>query len=470
MRSSIGVVLVAVATQVVSGIVLPWGLGSLWDDAAKKAEKYIGDHTANMAPLFQSANAIDDHYIVVFHPHAQDVDAHHSWLTSLHQRNKRDQVVMRADGLLGAIKHTYDIAEGAVRGYAGRFDERVIERIREHPDVAYVERDQVVHTMKEQKDAPWGLARISHKKALTFSTFTKYDYDQRDGEGVTAYIIDTGVNVKHEDFGGRAVWGATIPDGDDDADGNGHGTHVAGTVAGKKYGVAKKANVVAVKVLRSNGSGSMSDVLKGVEWAADAAIAEQKKAKKDAKKSKYKGSTANMSLGGGESRALNEAVDNAVKIANLHFAVAAGNDNADACNYSPAMAKEAITVGASTLADERAYFSNYGKCTDVFAPGLNILSTWIGGKDATNTISGTSMASPHICGLLSYLLSITPLTNATAAANGIVVSPRKMKKHLIDLAISGKLDGIPSDTVNLMAWNGGVTKNGTAPDEAIKII
>lgn len=179
---------------------------------------------------------------------------------------------------------------------------------------------------------------------------------------MTAYVIDTGTNVDHVDFEGRASWGKTIPQGDADEDGNGHGTHCSGTIAGKKFGVAKKAHVKAVKVLRSNGSGSMSDVVKGVEWAATD-HAESVAAAKKGKKKGYKGSVANMSLGGGKSPTLDLAVNAAVD-AGIHFAVAAGNDNANSCNYSPAAAQKAVTVGASTLGDERAYFSNYGKVSN----------------------------------------------------------------------------------------------------------
>ena len=244
--------------------------------------------------------------------------------------------------------------------------------------VEYVEKDSVVHALGEtgelEKNAPWGLARISHREGLTFSDFNKYLYAADAGEGVDVYVIDTGTNVDHVDFEGRAHWGKTIPANDADEDGNGHGTHCSGTVAGKKYGVAKKANVYAVKVLKSNGSGTMADVVKGVEWAANAHTDKVKKGKKG-----FKGSAANMSLGGGKSPALDRAVNGAVA-AGIHFAVAAGNDNADSCNYSPAAAENAVTVGASALDDSRAYFSNYGKCNDIFAPGLNILSTWIGSK------------------------------------------------------------------------------------------
>lgn len=308
-----------------------------------------------------------------------------------------------------------------------------------------------------EKNAPWGLARISHRDSLTFGTFNKYLYASEGGEGVDVYVIDTGTNVKHVDFEGRATWGKTIPQGDQDIDGNGHGTHCSGTVAGKKYGVAKKANVYAVKVLRSNGSGSMSDVVKGVEYAAEA-HSDKVAAAKSGKHKGFKGSTANMSLGGGKSTILDQAVNAAVD-AGIHFAVAAGNDNADSCRYSPAAAEKAVTVGASTLADERAYFSNFGKCNDIFAPGLNILSTWIGSETATNVISGTSMASPHIAGLLAYLLSLQPAKGSAYAVAEI--TPKKLKANLLSIATVGVLSDVPSDTANILAWNGAGVSNYT---------
>jgi len=290
------------------------------------------------------------------------------------------------------------------------------------------------------------LARISHRDSLSFGTFNKYLYSADGGEGVDVYVIDTGTNTEHVDFEGRAHWGKTIPANDEDADGNGHGTHCSGTIAGKKYGVAKKANVYAVKVLRSNGSGSMSDVVKGVEWAAISHTKKVEAAKDKKGKKGFKGSAANMSLGGGKSVTLDLAVNAAVD-AGIHFAVAAGNDNADSCSYSPAAAAKAVTVGASTFADERAYFSNYGKCNDIFAPGLNIQSTWIGSKHATNTISGTSMASPHIAGLLAYFLSLQPAKDsAYAVAN---ITPKKLKENLIAIATEGSLTDVPSDTKNV---------------------
>ncbi|KAI7782771.1 hypothetical protein LA080_012962 [Diaporthe eres] len=432
-----------------------------------------------VAPILSSSNAdaIPNRYIIKFKKHVTDSHAanHHTWLSSVHSASqesrelelrKRGQFPL-VDTVFEGLKHTYKIG-GAFMGYAGHFDDATIEEIRRHPDVEAIEQDTVVHTMKyeaqescdgeTEKMAPWGLARVSHRNSLSFGTFNKYLYAEDGGEGVDAYVIDTGTNTEHVDFEGRAHWGKTIPNGDADEDGNGHGTHCSGTIAGKKYGVAKKANVYAVKVLRSNGSGTMADVIAGVDFAATS-HQDQVKAAKNGKRKGFKGSVANMSLGGGKTNLLDQAVNAAVD-AGLHFAVAAGNDNADACNYSPAAADKAVTVGASAIDDSRAYFSNYGKCTDIFAPGLSIQSTWIGSKTAVNTISGTSMASPHICGLLAYYLSLQPSSDSEYSVAAI--TPKELKSQLISIATVDALTDIPRDTPNLLAWNGGGCSNYTS--------
>lgn len=432
------------------------------------ASPMIGVNTIHngAAPVLSSSlsKEVPDSYIVVFKKDLAHSSAteHHEWVQVQHHEcakakrdlHKRSQTPFQT---FGGLKHTFNIA-GGLMGYSGHFDEDVIEKVRRHPDVAYIEKDSEVHTMESGETeigAPWGLARISHRDSLSFSTFNKYLYSADGGEGVDVYVIDTGTNVEHVDFGGRAHWGKTIPSNDEDRDGNGHGTHCSGTIAGKKYGVAKKANVYAVKVLGTNGSGTMSDVVKGVEWAA-LQHQENAKAAKKGKKKGFKGSAANMSLGGGKSVTLDLAVNAAVDLG-LHFAVAAGNDNSDSCGYSPAAAEKAVTVGASTLADERAYFSNYGKCNDIFAPGLNIKSTWIGSDTAVNTISGTSMASPHIAGLLAYFLSLQPSSDSSYAVADI--TPKQLKKNLISIATEGSLSDVPADTNNVLAWNGGGTSN-----------
>ncbi|OCK75341.1 serine protease [Lepidopterella palustris CBS 459.81] len=433
----------------------------------------VGTIHNDAAPILSSVNAkeIPNSYMVVFKKHVKHADTskHHDWVQNIHLSSQKERTELRKRSqfpitteVFEGLKHTYNIA-GGLLGYSGHFDDETIEQIRRHPDVEYIEKDSEVHTMKDdefeiEKNAPWGLARISHRPSLSFGTWNKYLYSAGGGEGVDVYVIDTGTNVNHVDFEGRATWGKTIPANDADEDGNGHGTHCSGTVAGKKYGVAKKANIYAVKVLRSNGSGTMSDVVKGVEYAAESHSKKVEAAKKGKGKKGFKGSAANMSLGGGKSTVLDLAVNAAVD-AGIHFAVAAGNDNADSCNYSPAAAENAITVGASTLLDERAYFSNFGKCNDIFAPGLNILSTWIGSEHATNTISGTSMASPHIAGLLAYLLSFQPpMDSAYAVAD---ITPKKLKANLISIATEGALSDVPSNTKNILAWNGGGSSNYT---------
>nr|BAE91901.1 Proteinase B [Ogataea minuta] len=409
--------------------------------------------------LIASQNLIPNSYIVVFKNGLASgaVDFHMEWLKETHSQTlaalSKD---MPAEELAaeGFVSESIDLTEvfsisDLFSGYTGYFPEKVVDLIRRHPDVAFVEQDSRVFADKSstQNGAPWGLSRISHREPLSLGNFNEYVYDDLAGDGVTAYVIDTGINVKHEQFGGRAEWGKTIPTGDDDIDGNGHGTHCAGTIGSEDYGVSKNSKIVAVKVLRSNGSGSMSDVIKGVEFAANDHVAKSK-----AKKDGFKGSTANMSLGGGKSPALDLAVNAAVK-AGLHFAVAAGNDNADACNYSPAAAENAVTVGASTLSDSRAYFSNYGKCVDIFAPGLNILSTYIGSDTATATLSGTSMASPHVCGLLTYFLSLQP--ESSSLFSSAAISPAQLKKNLIKFGTKNVLSEIPSDgTPNILIYNG----------------
>lgn len=404
-----------------------------WEDKISDGLKAGLD---KLAPLLQTGiDLIPNKYIVVYKDaNHEDIKDHEFTINSHSEANILDS--FKIDGLLG--------------GYIGVFSDEVLNQIRSNPLVKFVEQDSIVKTSEFniQKGAPWGLARVSHRQPLSLNSFNQYLYDTHGGEGVTSYIIDTGVNVDHDEFEGRAKWGKTIPQGDEDLDGNGHGTHCAGTIGSKTYGVAKNANLVAVKVLRSNGSGSMSDVVKGVEFAANA----HQQAVKENKKG-FKGSTANMSLGGGKSPALDLAVNAAVN-AGIHFAVAAGNENQDACNTSPAAAENAITVGASTISDARAYFSNYGKCVDIFAPGLNILSTYIGSSSATATLSGTSMASPHIAGLLAYYLSLQPGSSSEFFTSTKGVTPKQLKKNLIAYSSKNILTDIPADTPNILAFNG----------------
>lgn len=395
-----------------------------------------GAYSMPTAPLVQAqGNApVPEHYMVVLKPGV-------SSSAFLAHRAAVAQFVLAAtpgdstDTDFG-FRHIYDM-DTHLQGYAGRFSPAMLQYIRAQPEVDFVEADSIVHAAVLEQDgryvhempptaatqmmpwddparhltedgAPWGLARISHRRSLSLGTFNKYVYESVAGDGVTAYIIDTGIRVDHEDFGGRARWGTTIPMGDTDEDAHGHGTHCAGTIGSTTYGVAKKAELVAVKVLGSNGQGAMSDVTAGVLWTV--ADAQERTRKMRARPwlpaaRKHRGFVANMSLGGAKSPTLDRAVNGAV-MAGMHFAVAAGNENQNACNVSPASAKNAVTVGASTIADERAFFSNKGTCVDIFAPGLRVLSTWNEDPRSANIMSGTSMAAPHVVGLMAYMLSI----------------------------------------------------------------
>lgn len=399
---------------------------------------------SSLAPLYENDREhVPDAYIVTLKDVVKGAvfEDHLTWL-------KEMMMVKEMDKRFPGVTQTFSF--GSYKAYAGVFSQTMVDLIRASPLVSVVERDSIVHAYKskEESDAPWGLARVSHRDKLNLGSFNKYVYDDNAGKGVTAYVIDTGVYVDHEDFDGRAKWGTTVPKGDVDEDANGHGTHCAGTIGGTAYGVAKQAEIVAVKVLRSDGSGTMSDVIGGVVYAAHRHDEKVKNPPKG-----WKGSTANMSLGGGFSPSLNLAVDSAVKQAGIHFAVAAGNDNSDACEYSPASSENAITVGASTLSDSRAYFSNKGKCVDVFGPGLNILSTYIGSKNAVATLSGTSMASPHVAGLLTYFLSLQPDSDSAFATSS--VSTAQLKKNLLAFSTEGILTDVGEDTPNLLVYNGG---------------
>ncbi|EMG47620.1 PRB1 Cerevisin [Candida maltosa Xu316] len=427
-------------------------------EAAHHAAEHLGMHLQDaLAPIINidaTKDIIPHKYIIVFKEGVtpQEIAFHQEWvasthLTSLNGLEEQDPFFAATKEIKpeGGITDVFDISS-LFSGYTGYFMDSTIEMIRKNPLVAFIEKDSIVQANEFaiEKGSPWGLARVSHRQPLSLSSFDQYLYDSEGGSGVTAYVIDTGINVNHAAFDGRAKWGATIPSGDSDIDGNGHGTHCAGTIGSTPYGVAKNVQLRAIKVLRSNGSGTMSDVVKGVEKAVQLHQAESKK-------KGHKGSVANMSLGGGKSPALDLAVNAAVKNG-VHFAVAAGNENQDACNTSPASAEGPITVGASTISDERAYFSNYGKCVDIFAPGLNILSTYIGSDTATAYLSGTSMASPHVAGLLSYYLSLQPGSDSEYFTESI--DPKSLKKKLIDFGTKDILTDIPADTPNILAFNG----------------
>jgi subtilisin family serine protease len=284
----------------------------------------------------------------------------------------------------------------ALRGFAVRGGPSLIVALRSDPGVQYVEQVQVYSISTDQSPATWGLDRIDQRNLPLNNNYTY----NRTGAGVRAYIIDTGIRTDHNEFGGRATFAANFAGGQS-VDCNGHGTHVAGTVGGKTYGVAKGVTLVAVKVLNCAGSGTTTGVVNGINWVAV---------------NRVRPAVANMSLGGGASSAIDAALNGAVN-AGVTFAVAAGNSSANACNYSPARAPAAITVGATTSTDVRASYSNFGSCLDIFAPGSGITSAWKNNTTATKTISGTSMASPHVAGAAAlYLQGTTNVAPGTVAS------------------------------------------------------
>ncbi|MEV4312551.1 S8 family serine peptidase [Actinocrispum sp. NPDC049592] len=290
----------------------------------------------------------------------------------------------------------------ALNGFAATMTAEQASRMAADSRVELVEQDAEVRIADTQPNPPsWGLDRIDQRDLPLNSSYT---YDTT-ASNVHAYVIDTGIRITHSTFGGRATWGTnTVGDGNN-TDCNGHGTHVAGTIGGSQYGVAKGVQLVAVKVLDCNGSGSFAGVADGINWVAQNAI---------------KPAVANMSLGAqGSDAATENAVRGAIS-AGVTFAIASGNSNANACNFTPARVAEAITVNASDINDARASFSNFGTCTDIFAPGVNITSSWNTNDTATNTISGTSMATPHTAGAAALWLATHPNDTPAAVQTALV--------------------------------------------------
>ncbi|MFI5669204.1 S8 family peptidase [Streptomyces sp. NPDC051704] len=329
------------------------------------------------------------------------------------------------------IGRTYS---AALNGYSVKVSEAQARKLAADPAVKSVVQNRTFTVDDAQGTQPgppsWGLDRIDqHPLPLDNS----YTYPDKAGEGVTAYIIDTGVRISHTEFGGRASYGFDAIDNDNTAqDGHGHGTHVAGTVAGNSYGVAKKAKIVGVRVLDNNGSGTTEQVVAGIDWVTQHAV---------------KPAVANMSLGGGADSALDTAVRNSIA-SGITYGVAAGNESTDASSKSPARVAEAITVGATTSTDAKASYSNYGSVLDIFAPGSSITSSWGTGDTATNTISGTSMATPHVVGAAALYLSQNPAS-----------TPAQVRDGLVAAATPNVVTGPGSGSPNRLLYVGG----GTTP-------
>ncbi|ADO74826.1 S8 family peptidase [Stigmatella aurantiaca] len=309
-------------------------------------------------------------------------------------------------------RHSYSV----INGFAADLSAEQLAEVRKDPNVLFVEEDAVVQLEATQSNATWGIDRIDQESLPLSGTYT---YTST-GAGVTAYIIDTGIQVNHSQFGGKAaVAYDAVGDGQNGNDCQGHGTHVAGTIGSTTYGVAKGVNLRAVRVLNCSGSGTNSGVIAGINWVTSNHV---------------KPAVANMSLGGSASSAVNTAVTN-LSNAGVFVAVAAGNSNANASGFSPASAPAVTTVAASTKTDARASYSNYGSLIDIYAPGTDITSTWIG--SGTNTISGTSMASPHVAGVGAlYKATYGDASSATVDA------------WIKNNASNNKITSNPSGTVN----------------------
>jgi subtilisin family serine protease len=368
-------------------------LGSLTTSAALDVLPPEGGLARLVVPS-GNAKVIPGHYIVVYKDNVTPIEGNRHIDSVRGERGAR-------------IKHVY---ENALKGFAAQLSDASVASLRANPKVAYIEQEQeftaddidgVEALDIAQAGATWGLDRIDQKNLPLNSVFNY----TRTGKGVNAYVIDTGILQTHIEFGGRAVKGFdAVTSGGAASDCNGHGTHVAGTIGSKTYGVAKEAKLIAVRVLDCNGSGSTSGVIAGIDWV---------------RKNAVKPAVANMSLGGGASTALDSAVVAAIN-AGITFAIAGGNSNANACNYSPARVSAAITVGATTSTDTRASYSNYGSCLDIFAPGSNIKSTWNTSTTAVNTISGTSMATPHVAGAVALYLQSYPTAPPATVRNALV--------------------------------------------------
>ncbi len=382
-------------------------------DQAAGAER-AGRRRNEDSPRFRrhQGKKVPNHYIVVLDQDATGAAGDPGLAAA-----DADQMILGT--LSGRVKHIY---AHAIHGFSAEMTEAEAVALSDNPRVRFVEEDSVMQIVTTQTNATWGLDRIDAVSRPLNGTYT---YTST-GSGVNVFIIDTGIRLTHAEFGGRAsVAFDAVDDGRNGRDCHGHGTHVSGIVGGSTYGVAKAARLFSVRVLDCSGSGTTSGVIAGVDWVTAHHISP---------------AVANMSLGGGASTALDTAVRNSIA-SGVTYAVAAGNANVNATNSSPARVSQAITVGSSTINDVRSSFSNFGSIVDVFAPGSGITSAWSTSNTAITTLSGTSMATPHVTGVAARFLQY----NRTA-------SPAAVRNAIVNAASLNRLAGLPTGTANRLLF------------------